>query len=246
MEVMDHVDDVCWQQLIRRAQALSHPDRPAILGIAGKPGVGKSTFAASLASAIPGVTVLAPMDGFHLSNEVLADLGLLERKGAPETFDVWGYLALLERLHGNHHMARGTTPIVYAPSFDRVRDEAIAGAIAIPLDTPLVITEGNYLLLDQPPWNLLRGLLDEAWYLDLPDPLRRTRLEKRHASFGKNSADAHHWATHSDEHNALLVAPTASDATLHINLQDWTPRFAQPATGHLGHRHQPIARRHVQ
>ena len=69
-----------------------------LLGITGSPGAGKSTLAAFLAETCGAVVV--PMDGFHLADVELARRGLLDRKGAPETFDGWGYAALLARVRG--------------------------------------------------------------------------------------------------------------------------------------------------
>ncbi|WP_084464590.1 nucleoside/nucleotide kinase family protein [Microtetraspora fusca] len=212
-----------WAGLVRRAGALvarsAAAGRPAVLGITGKPGAGKSTLAAALTDALnaerPGAAVLAPMDGFHLSNGVLAALGLRDRKGAPETFDAWGYLALLERIGG------GREPVVYAPTFDRALEEPVAGAIPVPGETALVVTEGNYLLLDEEPWRRVRTLLDEVWYVEVADALRLDRLTARHAAFGKTPEQARLWATGSDERNAALVGRTAHHADLRVRVDGW-------------------------
>ncbi|WP_067135972.1 nucleoside/nucleotide kinase family protein [Microtetraspora malaysiensis] len=212
-----------WAGLVRRAGVLaarsSATGRTAVLGIAGKPGAGKSTLAAALTEALnaerPGVAVLAPMDGFHLSNEVLTRLGLRDRKGAPETFDAWGYLALLERIRG------GREPVVYAPTFDRAIEEPVAGAVPVPRETALVVTEGNYLLLDEEPWRRVRALLDEIWYVEVADALRLDRLTARHAAFGKAPEQARLWATGSDERNAALVGRTAHHADLRVRVDGW-------------------------
>ncbi|MCC5579203.1 nucleoside/nucleotide kinase family protein [Microtetraspora sp. AC03309] len=225
-----------WPDLVRRAtelvRAAGTDGRPAVLGITGKPGAGKSTLAAALTAALnaerPGVAVLAPMDGFHLSNEVLTGLGLRDRKGAPETFDAWGYVALLERIKG------GREPVVYAPTFDRAIEEPVAGAVPVPRDAALVITEGNYLLLDEEPWSLVRALLDEVWYAEVADTLRLDRLTARHAAFGKPPEQARAWATGSDERNAALVGPTADRADLRVRLDGWSPGRLGRATGRSG------------
>ncbi|MGI5486344.1 nucleoside/nucleotide kinase family protein [Microtetraspora malaysiensis] len=227
MDVAERADGVNgadeWAGLVRRAGALAARSaaagRPAVLGISGKPGAGKSTLAAALTEALnaerPGVAVLAPMDGFHLSNEVLTGLGLRDRKGAPETFDAWGYLALLERIRG------GREPVVYAPTFDRAIEEPVAGAIPVPGETALVVTEGNYLLLDEEPWRRVRALLDEVWYVEVADTLRLDRLTARHAAFGKTPEQARLWATGSDERNAALVGRTAHHADLCVRVDGW-------------------------
>ncbi|MGC5360126.1 nucleoside/nucleotide kinase family protein [Streptomyces sp. DT24] len=186
-----------------RARRLITPGAPGhrrVLGIAGPPGAGKSTLAARLVDALDGLAVLVPMDGFHLAQAELSRLGRGHRKGAPDTFDAHGYTALLRRLR-----APDEPGPVYAPAFDRSLEEPIAGSIAVPPDTPLVITEGNYLLYEEGPWAAVRGLLDEAWFL-APDPAVRTRwLVDRHVRYGKDRAEAERWVAESDEANARLV-----------------------------------------
>ena len=130
-----------------------------MLGIAGSPGSGKTTLAIALVDELnrrsPGVAVHLPMDGFHLANSTLDHLGLHDRKGAIETFDGWGFVALLDRLRAE----RGHT--VYAPSFHRVVDEGVAGGIAIEDSVQIVVVEGNYLLADGDPWSGARTRFDE-------------------------------------------------------------------------------------
>ncbi|MER7046963.1 nucleoside/nucleotide kinase family protein [Streptomyces jumonjinensis] len=187
--------------LLDRARALAAPGRRRILGIAGAPGAGKSTLAAQLADALAGLAVLVPMDGFHLAGATLERLGLTGRKGAADTFDADGYAALLTRLRAP---APGVT--VYAPAFDRTLEEPVAGSIPVTPETPLVITEGNYLLHDDGPWARVRPLLDEVWYLDPAREARLRRLIDRHIRFGKERAHAERWAHGSDEANARLIA----------------------------------------
>ncbi|WP_279538279.1 nucleoside/nucleotide kinase family protein [Labedaea rhizosphaerae] len=177
-----------------------------IVGICGPPGAGKSTLAARLAARTPAITV--PMDGFHLANAELDRLGRRARKGAPDTFDAHGYVHLLRRLRAQDE------PTVYAPEFDRDLDEPVAGAIPVPRDARLVITEGNYLLLDTAPWAAIRPLLDEVWYLDPDDGERVAWLIARHRSFGESPAQARVHALGSDQRNAELVAGTRARADL--------------------------------
>jgi len=156
--------------------------------------------------------VLVRMDGFHLAQAELARLGRTERKGAPDTFDAAGYLALLRRLR---QPEPGVT--VYAPLFRREIEEPIGCAVPVPAAVPLVITEGNYLLLDAPPWSELRALLDEVWFLAPDEPTRRAWLTERHVHYGRTLAQAGERVTGSDERNAQLVAPTAAHADLIVN-----------------------------
>jgi pantothenate kinase len=141
------------------------------------------------------------MDGFHLANAELDRLGRAERKGAPDTFDSAGYVALLRRLK-----AQQADEIVYAPEFRRDIEEPIAGAIAVEPRVPLVITEGNYLLLKVGHWARVRELLDEVWFVDTDDALRRARLVQRHVDFGRTLPAARDWVEGTDELNARLVA----------------------------------------
>lgn len=198
--------------LIERARVLACGGQRSILGIAGPPGSGKSTVAAALLDALGPAAVAVPMDGFHLSGAQLRRLGLADRKGAPETFDAAGYVALLQRLR--HPDGR----TVYAPEFHREVEESYAGAIAVAPEVPLVITEGNYLLLEDDPWGQVRDLLEEVWFLAPDDELRVGRLINRHVEFGKTAEQAREWVHRSDERNARLVAATRSRADRVVHL----------------------------
>ena len=181
---------------IRRAAAGS---QRLIVGIVGAPGAGKSTLVDQLVTLLGDDAVLVPMDGFHLSSRVLADLGRDRRKGAPDTFDACGYVALLRRLR------QQTEEVVYAPKFRRDLEEPIAASVAVSRQTPIVITEGNYLLLDTPPWSEVRNLLDLVWFLDVDHDTRIDRLVARHHAYGKTVQASRDWAEGSDERNAILV-----------------------------------------
>ena len=193
----------------RLAHLLSQRRR-VLLGIAGPPGGGKSTLAEALRAAAGGAAVVVPMDGFHLANSELRRLGRRDRKGAPDTFDAAGYAALLRRLRGQSAGDAGA--VVYAPEYRREIEEAVAGAIAVHAATPLVITEGNYLLLAEGAWTGVAGLLDETWYVDGDEALRVERLMLRHVQFGRSPEAARAWVERSDEANARLIAATRGRA----------------------------------
>ncbi len=177
--------------------------RRVIVGIAGPPGAGKSTLARALVAACDALIV--PMDGFHLSNEELARLGLAHRKGAPETFDGYGFLHLLRRL-------RAGDELVYAPMFNRALEESIGSAIPVPPEARLIVVEGNYLLLPTEPWSLARALFDLVIYLDVPAERRVPRLLRRAREGGRDEAAAHDWVHRNDEANARLVEASMARA----------------------------------
>jgi pantothenate kinase len=204
--IVDFDDD-----LFHRAHAMSATGR-VVLGICGAPGAGKSTLAEKLVHRFGSEAVVVPMDGFHLHDEELARLDLTQRKGAPETFDVAGYVALLRRLRTD----AGHT--VYTPAFDRSHEIAVAGAVAVRPEHRLVVTEGNYLLYDAPGWSDVHGLLDEVWFVEADETTRLERLVERHAQHGKPRDLAQRWATVSDQANADLVAATRKRADLVVRV----------------------------
>ena len=144
-------------------------------------------------------------------------LGRRGRKGAPDTFDVDGYVALLGRLREQ------TADMVYAPYFNRGLEESIGSAVPIERETPLVVTEGNYMLLDTGGWEHVAPLLDETWFLDVPSKLRSQRLVRRREQFGDTEAAATAWVETVDQRNAALVAKTASRADLRLQLTTVLP-----------------------
>jgi pantothenate kinase len=208
---MHHEGDL--DGLVARARGLAEAGERRILGITGSPGAGKSTVAASIVADLGALAVLVPMDGFHLAQAELVRLGRRDRMGAPDTFDAAGYVALLRRLRAAYGREA-----VYAPEFRREIEEPIAGAIAVPPEVPLIVTEGIYLLLDHGPWTEVRGAIDEVWYVEPDDAVRLERLIERHIRFGKSPAEARAWVARSDEANADLIKPTRDRADLIVRL----------------------------
>ena len=198
--------------LVQRATGLASGPGRAVLGIAGTPGSGKSTLAARLVAAVGPAAAWVPMDGFHLADAALDRLGRRSAKGAPDTFDGWGYLALLRRL------AAETSHPVYAPDFERTLEQPLAGSIAVGPEVRLVVTEGNYLLLDAEPWTLVRATLTEVWYVEVDEAVRLERLVARHVAFGKAEAAARDWVAAVDEPNARLVAARRAAADLVVTV----------------------------
>lgn len=196
-----------------------------LLGIVAPPGAGKSSFAQALAAAFSQHSQVVPMDGFHLANSELARLGRAGRKGAPDTFDAAGYVHLLKCIQAQ---ADGTT--IYAPDYRREWEESIAGAIAIEAHTPLILTEGNYLLLEEGAWGQVRKVVDEIWYLDVDACVRRERLLARHMRFGRSREQALAWMAQTDEPNALRIAANRHLADLWVPWDETTPITGSLAT----------------
>ena len=205
-------------ELIDRARSLLPGHGRVLLGICGPPGAGKSTLARQVADEVGSAAVVVAMDGFHLQDDELTRLGRLDRKGAPDTFDVDGYVALLRRLREPAERP------VYAPAFDRDRELSLAAAVPVLPEHRLVLTEGNYLLLDAPGWREVRGLLDECWFVDLDDDVRRERLVARHVRHGRDREAAAAWVRRSDEANAQLVDATRDRADLVVRAPAWMGR----------------------
>lgn len=198
-------------ELVVRAAALGAGSARALLGIVGAPGAGKSTLAEALVHALGDRAVLVPMDGFHLADSELRRLGRAGRKGVPDTFDAAGYVHLLRRVVDQ------ADEVVYAPVFRREQELAEAGALPVPRAVPLVVTEGNYLLLDGP-FAPVRDLLTECWYVEVEPAVRLERLVSRHVRHGRAEHDARRWVERTDEPNARLVAATRDRADRVVRL----------------------------
>jgi len=197
-------------ELLERARALVGSER-RLLGIAGPPGSGKTTFANQIVREIGPAAAYVPMDGFHLANRELVRLGLAARKGSPPSFDSAGFANALARL------AR-RTETVYLPAFAHGGiNEAIAGAIPLPADISLVVVEGNYLLLDEAFWAAARAVLSEVWYLDVASDVCRERLVRRHIATGRSAEDAVAWVEQNDLPNLRLIESTRLRADLLID-----------------------------
>ena len=199
-------------EAVAGARRLASAGARRLLGICGPPGGGKSTLADRIVNELHGDARLVRMDGFHLAQVELARLGREDRKGAIDTFDAVGYVAVLRRLRA------ATEGIVYAPEFRRDIEEPVAGAVAVPAESRLVVTEGTYLLVDAAPWHEVRSLLDEVWYVTTPEDTRLRWLIQRHIRYGRAPDAARAWALGTDQRNANLVESTISRADALVRL----------------------------
>ena len=186
-------------------------DGQLVVAIAGAPASGKSTLAGDLLLALKDAIIL-PMDGFHLDNAVLADRDLSERKGAPQTFDVAGLRHMLERLRGGEE--------IIAPVFDRELDVARAGAVVISPEHDIVLVEGNYLLLNEAPWQGLHSFWDMTVMMDVPREVLRERLLHRWLGHGLGTEKAHAKADNNDMPNAEKVLTGSIKADLVVNASE--------------------------
>ena len=199
--------------LLRIRELLNRSTDRVLVGIVGKPGAGKSTLSAYLLEELKSSEItVVPMDGYHLSNAVLQELGRADRKGAPDTFDVAGFASLLQRIRSEKSVD------IYYPVFDRSIEESIAAQGVVTQETKVVIVEGNYLLHDTGGWEAIADLLDEIWFIDVDDEKRFERLIARHIAYGKSPEDAQSWSRGSDEVNARTIAAGRSRAHAVITL----------------------------
>lgn len=181
-----------------------------VAAIAGAPGSGKSTLAEALVQRIeakaPGMAAILPMDGYHFDDILLDRMGRRSRKGAPDTFDVDGYRHMLQRLRDNREAA------VAVPMFDRDIEIARAGARLIPQSVRIIVTEGNYLLLRNPPWSDLRPLFDATVFIDVPEETLRERLIERWTGYRFSPDELRTKLEDNDLPNARLVIAESGEA----------------------------------
>ncbi|TAL94812.1 MAG: nucleoside triphosphate hydrolase [Rhodanobacter sp.] len=199
--------------LVQRVRALAAARPRVVVAVAGAPGAGKSTLVEQLQGAIerddPALAcTVVPMDGFHFDNAVLDARGQRARKGMPFTFDFAGYHALIRRIRD----AANTE--IAVPLFDRDLDLARAGARLVTPQHRVVLTEGNYLLLDEAPWSALAGCFDLTVFLNVPDAVLEARLVQRWRDHGYDEAGARRRAHDNDMVNVAHVVQRSREPDL--------------------------------
>jgi len=208
---MQAVEDIV-VQIYNELLSVDHKNERILVGIAGAPGAGKSTLSQALSTKLnksEHVAAVIPMDGYHLDDSLLEDLGLLKRKGAPETFDFAGFKHLLLRI-------KNEDEVVY-PVFDREREISIAGAGILKKNIRIVIVEGNYLLFDEEPWSCLSKLWDYSVFLDVELKVLEQRLIDRWLDHGFSRAEAQQKALGNDIQNSKRVIASRIQADRIIN-----------------------------
>lgn len=208
---MEAVEDIV-VQIYNELLSVDRKNERILVGISGAPGAGKSTLSQALSTKLnklERVAAVIPMDGYHLDDSLLEDLGLLKRKGAPETFDFAGFKHLLLRI-------KNEDEVVY-PVFDREREISIAGARILKKNIRIVIVEGNYLLFDEEPWSCLSKLWDYSVFLDVELTVLEQRLIDRWLDHGFSRAEAQQKALENDIQNAKRVIASRIQANKIIN-----------------------------
>jgi pantothenate kinase len=187
--------------------------RRYIIGIAGPPGSGKSTLAENLKTALDALgetAIVVPMDGFHFDDVILNARGHRARKGAPHTFDVPGFEALLKRI-------KAREPDIAIPVFDRKLELSRAAADIVDADTRFVLVEGLYLLLRREPWARLKTLFDASIFLDVPQAELERRLTERWLGLGFDAAYAKNWIASNDLPNMRAVIQNSAPADFTVS-----------------------------
>ena len=198
-----------WAQAV--IDAKSAKSSRYLLGLVGAPAAGKSTFSAQLVEAVnkklgQEVSVVVPMDGYHYSNEELDRRGLKALKGIPATFDAQSFVELIKKLQVESKQS------VFCPLFDRSIEASIENGIEIKPQHQIIVSEGNYLLLDETPWNELRNLFDEIWFIEATIETLMPRLLARHKAGGRNEEETRAKIESTDLPNAKLIESTKQRA----------------------------------
>ena len=208
---MEAVEDIV-VQIYNELMSADRTNQRILVAISGAPGAGKSTLSQALSTKLnksEHVAAVIPMDGYHLDDSLLEDLGLLKRKGSPETFDFVGFKHLLLRV-------KNEDEVVY-PVFDREREISISGAGILKKNIRIVIVEGNYLLFDEEPWTCLSKLWDYSVFLDVELTVLEQRLIDRWINHGFSRAEAKQKALGNDIQNAKRVIASRIHANKILN-----------------------------
>lgn len=174
-----------------------------IVAVAGPPASGKSTISKKLCEIIAvkdpkSKPQIVPMDGFHFDNSVLDELDIRDKKGSPESFDITAFNALIENIYSENE-------IVSIPEFDRNKDQVVSNGKIVTPDNKIIIVEGNYLFLEEAPWNILMGFFDLPIFILPKTQILENRLIERWTDQGFSLEDAKTKAYSNDIPNAKFV-----------------------------------------
>ena len=197
-------------EIVARLRQQAGPSARYMVGIVGPPASGKSTFSAQLRDALiqqGESTIVVPMDGFHFDDAILNARGHRPRKGAPHTFDVYGFEVLLKRI-------RAREPDIAIPVFDRTMELSRNAADIVADEAKFILVEGNYLLLKTAPWNRLKPLFDTTLYIDVPEAELVRRLMQRWHEHGFDEAYAKNWIASNDLLNIRTIQADSAKADL--------------------------------
>ncbi|GMM50296.1 Yfh7 protein [Starmerella bacillaris] len=170
-------------ELVSRAESITSKVKGRVLiVINGVPGAGKTTIVNKVASALnaKGIkTKVVGMDGFHYPMKQLISMigdDAYKFRGAPYTFDAAKVVEMARLLKCSDE------DIPYPTFSHAIKDPVLDGLVQ--KDTRLILFEGNYLLLNDEPWDQIRTYADDTWGVMLNPNIVRKRIAQRHLDSG--------------------------------------------------------------
>ncbi len=202
------------QLIIRAIPDDLAPNKRFIIAIAGPPAAGKSTLAAALVTSLGERAGLLGLDGYHFDNSILEQRGHRPRKGSPHTFDVASYAMTLRTLRDYPGLEMSV------PVYDRTLSVSRNCASVVGAHHEILVTEGNYLLLDEEPWENVRALLDLTVWIDVPMDVVEQRIVERWESAGHDEEEIRRRTEENDLPNARHVHTGSVEADVVVRTGD--------------------------